>query len=230
MNLLELIRNSLLPKDFKELNVRELALVVRYNTLLQKGMSEEELEETLQNESNIAKELRKNSLTNVSTVPGAAADFVPESVTLASLIDLSSDKGVGFLSIFSPYGQTLASKKTTIPLIGTEEMAIVKDEVTPVAKFREAKEALQSANSARVSIEAKKLYTNIVVSDELATFSIIQLEALFIARLRRSITKSIANAILNSDDSKVGNVNSKETADASTLPEFTTSSSYRFGK
>ncbi|MDR0651254.1 MAG: phage major capsid protein [Candidatus Peribacteria bacterium] len=89
---------------------------------------------------------------------------------------------------------------------------------------------MQSANSAKVTITAQKLYTNIVVSDELSTFSIIELEALFIARLRRSITKSIANAILNSDDTKAGNVNCKETDDASTRPDYHTSTNFTYGK
>ncbi|MDR0607543.1 MAG: phage major capsid protein [Candidatus Peribacteria bacterium] len=229
MNLLELIRNTLLPKDFKELSIKELALVVRHNNLVASKLSEGEILEKLEAEETIAKTLRKNSVTNTSETAGAASDFVPESVTVARLIDLSSDEGVQFLSLFSIYAQTLAGKTTTVPIIGTEEMAIVKTEATPTKSFREAKEGLQSANSAKVTITAQKLYTNIVVSDELSTFTIIELEALFIARLRRSITKAIGNAIINSDDTHNGNVNNKD-VDVSTLTEYTTSTKYTYGK
>jgi len=186
--------------------MRQLALVTRYNNLVKQELSDEEIEQKLNNELEEAKTLRKNSVTNVTSKAGAAAEFVPESVTVASLIDLSDDAELNFLKMFNPFAQALASQVTKIPIIGTEGEAIVKTESTPTSKFREAKEGLQDANSASVEIKANTIYSNIVLSADLLAYSIIELEALFLARLKRAILKTVAIAIVNSDDTKNGNV------------------------
>lgn len=229
MNILEMIRTNLLNKNFRDLNMRELALVTRYNSLTEQGLNDEEVSETLTNEMEEAKTLRKNSVTNVTNKAGAAAEFIPESVTVASLIDLSDDSELSFLKMFNPFAQRLQNKVTKIPIIGMEGEAIVKTEATSTSKFREAKEGLQDANSASVTITAHNIYTNIVLSDDLTAYSIIELEALFLARLNRAILKSVAIAIVNSDDTKTGNVNHKED-DASTLSDYSTNVRYNFGK
>lgn len=229
MNILEMIRTNLLNKNFRDLNMRELALVTRYNNLVKQDLSDEEIEQKLNNELEEAKTLRKNSVTNVTSKAGAAAEFVPESVTVASLIDLSDDAELSFLKMFNPFAQRLPNKVTKIPIIGMEGEAIVKTEATPTTKFREAKEGLQDANSASVTITAHNIYTNIVLSDDLMAYSIIELEALFLSRLKRAIIKTVAIAIVNSDDTKSGNVNLKET-DVSTLDDYSTNVRYNFGK
>ena len=120
MNILETIRTNLLNKNFKDLDMRQLALVTRYNNLVKQELSDEEIEQKLNNELEEAKALRKNSVTNVTSKAGAAAEFVPESVTVASLIDLSDDAELNFLKMFNPFAQALASQVTKIPIIGTE--------------------------------------------------------------------------------------------------------------
>ena len=120
MNILEMIRTNLLNKNFKDLDMRQLALVTRYNNLVKQELSDEEIEQKLNNELEEAKTLRKNSVTNVTSKAGAAAEFVPESVTVASLIDLSDDAELNFLKMFNPFAQALASQVTKIPIIGTE--------------------------------------------------------------------------------------------------------------
>ena len=229
MNILEMIRTNLLNKNFKDLDMRQLALVTRYNNLVKQELSDEEIEQKLNNELEEAKTLRKNSVTNVTSKAGAAAEFVPESVTIASLIDLSDDAELNFLKMFNPFAQALASQVTKIPIIGTEGEAIVKTESTPTSKFREAKEGLQDANSASVEIKANTIYSNIVLSADLLAYSIIELEALFLARLKRAILKTVAIAIVNSDDTKNGNVNLKED-DVSALSDYATNARYNFGK
>ena len=50
MNILEMIRTNLLNKNFKDLDMRQLALVTRYNNLVKQELSDSEIEEKLNNE------------------------------------------------------------------------------------------------------------------------------------------------------------------------------------
>ena len=44
-----MIRTNLLNKNFRDLNMRELALVTRYNNLVKQELSDEEIEQKLNN-------------------------------------------------------------------------------------------------------------------------------------------------------------------------------------
>lgn len=204
--------NSLIKKNFRELTTNELSLLVRHNTLSKKFDNEDEVMETLENEFTEAKTLRKNSITNTSGDAGSAGDLVPESVTVGSIIDLNtSAESFAFMSKLMGR-QQLRSKKDTVPVIGRPSKGKIISESLSTAKFREAKEWLQSANTSKIDIESKKVYNNILLTDELDRFSIIELEALFIGRLKDWILLSIADAIINADsDDTTTNINYKGT-------------------
>jgi hypothetical protein len=106
----------------------------------------------------------------------------------------------------------------------------VKTEKTSATDFREAKEGLQSANSDKVAIVAKMLYNNCEITDELSTFSIIELEALMLGRVIEGILLAQADVIINADDT-VGATNNVNThLDIAGLADYTTNAKYNYGK
>lgn len=224
-NLIEAIK----AKNLKDLSVRELSILTRY-TNLSKTMEEEAVLEKLENELNLAKDLRKNSIANTTTDAGAAAELVPENVMISNLIDLgNASEDYGFLTALVGK-HTLVAKKTTVPVVGRAKKARVMDEMTSTSKFREAKEGLQSAGTSKVEIEAKKLYNNELLTDELSTFSIIELDALFLGKLQDGILLAAADGIINGDSSDTTtNVNNKGEAPSTTYGAgWDTFSEYKF--
>lgn len=209
--------NSILTKNFKDLTTRELSLIVRHKTLSAQIKDDNDaVMEKLESEYNTAKELRKNApstgVNNTSGQAGGAGEFVPENVTVSTLIDLSTaSESYAFLALLLGK-QTLSAKKITVPIIGRPGKAQVLPEAATDAQFRAVKDGVQSANTGSVEIEAKKLYNNIQISDELSTFSIIELDSLFLGRLKDGVLLAAADAIINSDHSDtIININYKGT-------------------
>jgi hypothetical protein len=235
--------NGLLNKKRKDLTIREAALVVRYNELLKKvadnKMDESQIEETLQNELEQAKKFRKNSLSNVTTEPGAAAEFVPESVTVGELINISDQKAeYSFLQAFEGTHRELESERTNVPIKGRAKKGIVKGEQTKTDEFKKAKETLAALNSDKISLDAQQLYNNGQISNQLATFSVIEIEALLLGDVKEGITLEIADAIINADNTlgngttASGNINFKELkkAEIEALPGYATDNRIVFKK
>lgn len=201
--------NAIKAKNFRELSVRELSLLTRYN-VLSKTMDEELVLEQLENELNVAKDLRRNSLANTTTDTGAAKELVPENIMASDLIDIGdSSEDYGFLMSLI-WKHTLDAKSTTVPVVWRPKKARVLKELANSAKFREAKEGLQSANTSKVTINTVKLYNNELLTDELSRYSIVELDALYLGKLKSGLLLAIADGILNWDSSDtITNVNNK---------------------
>jgi hypothetical protein len=85
------------------------------------------------------------------------------------------------------------------------------------ASFRVAKEGIQNANSDKCEIVTSKLYNNVQFTEELSRYSVIQLEALFLGKLKAGLLLDMANAIINGDTANTtSNINNKGTAPSTT--------------
>ena len=62
-------------------------------------------------------------------------------------------------------------------------------------------------NSDKVALDEKMVYANGAISNQLATFSIVEVEALLIGDVREGVTLAIADAMINADDSTTDNIN-----------------------
>lgn len=217
--------NKLLKKNANELSIREASILIRYNTL-SNTLSQDEVMEALQ----VELEYAKNSVANTTTTSGGASQFVPESVMVTDLIDLSDETDdYSFLSSFNAV-QTLASKVTTVPILGRTGKAIVLPEAGNTVKFREAKDTLQSVNSDKITIEAKKLYNNAQITDELSNFSIIELDALLLGRVRTGILMSMADVVINADNTTGAGNNVNVHTDITVAADYETNPRYNYGK
>jgi CRISPR/Cas system CMR subunit Cmr4 (Cas7 group RAMP superfamily) len=88
MNFAQLFQN-IQKKDPSKLSVSEMALMVRFNTLKERLEDEESVMSALENEFNIAEQVRTNASASATTTgTGSAKEFVPENVLMTSLIDL----------------------------------------------------------------------------------------------------------------------------------------------
>ena len=209
--------NSIKSKSAHELTTRELSLLVRENAL--KNMLKNEAGEVdndvvmnqLENEYKKAVEL--NSVANVTKTAGAGKELVPESVMVSSLIDLGKiDSNYAFLSALTG-SHTLTAQNQTVPILGRPGKARVLSEMLDSDQIRKAKEGIQKANSDKIKIEAKKIYNSLIMSVELQKFTIVELDAILVSRIRAGMLLSMADAIINGDaETGTGNVNYKGAA------------------
>lgn len=209
--------NSIKSKSAHELTTRELSLLVRENAL--KNMLKNEAGEIdndavmnqLENEYKKAVEL--NSVANVTKTAGAGKELVPESVMVSSLIDLGKiDSNYAFLSALTG-SHTLTAQNQTVPILGRPGKARVLSEMLDSDQIRKAKEGIQKANSDKINIEAKKIYNSLIMSVELQKFTIVELDAILVSRIRAGMLLSMADAIINGDtETGTGNVNYKGAA------------------
>lgn len=205
--------NSLKSKNYSDLTTREFALLVRENHLSKQLTTEDGSVDTeavmtqLHNEFNKAIEL--NSVANVTTTAGGAKELVPDTVVSSSLIDLGKiDHNVAFLSALAGR-HTLKAKSETVPVVGRPGKAVILPEIGSSDTIRKAKEGIQSLNSSKIKIEAKKLYNSVILSLELERYSVVELEAILVSRIKAGMLLSMADAIINGDTETTNNINHK---------------------
>lgn len=217
MNFAQLFQN-IQKKDPSKLSVSEMALMVRFNTLKERLEDEESVMSALENEFNIAEQVRTNASASATTTgTGSAKEFVPENVLMTSLIDLG-DKTEDYSFLWSLVAKhTLNNTKQTVPVVGRPRRGRVLAEQSSSASFRVAKEGIQNANSDKCEIVTSKLYNNVQFTEELSRYSVIQLEALFLGKLKAGLLLDMANAIINGDTANTtSNINNKGTAPSTT--------------
>ena len=209
--------NTLKTKEKKDLTTRELSLLVRENALNKMLRTEsgevdsEAVMNQLENEYNKAVEL--NSVANITTKEGGAKELVPEVVLSSDLIDLGNiSPNIAFLSALLGR-HTLTAKTETVPVIGRPGQAVVLPEMKGTDAVRKAKEGIQNLNSGAIKIESKKLYNSVILSTELQKYSVVELDALLVGRIKAGMLLSMADAIINGDtETGNGNVNYKGAA------------------
>lgn len=203
--------NSLKSKNHSDLTTREFALLAREAHLSKQLRTEDGSVDTnavlTQLESEFNKAIELNSIANVTSEAGKAKELVPDTVVSSSLIDLGKvDHNVAFLGALLGK-HTLKAKTETVPVIGRPGKAVVLSEMASTDKIRQAKEGIQSANSNQIKIEAKKLYNSVILSVELERYSVVELEAILVSRIKSGMLLSMADAIINGDISSTNNVN-----------------------
>lgn len=206
--------NSLKSKNAHELTTRELSLLIRENALkkmLKNEAGEVDTEAVMnQLEAEYNKAVELNSVANVTTTAGGAKELVPENVTLNSLIDLGKiSPSYAFLSALVGK-HTLTAQTQTVPILGRPGKARVLSEMLSSDQIRKAKSGIQKANSDKIKIEAKKLYNSVIMSVELQKYSVVELDAILVSRIRQGMLLAMADAIINGDmETGTGNVNYK---------------------
>lgn len=206
--------NSIKSKKAHELTTRELSLLVRENALNKMFKNEagevdtEAVMNQLETEYNKAVEL--NSVANVTTQAGGAKELVPENVMLSSLIDLGNiSSNYAFLSALTGK-HTLTAQTQTVPILGRPGKARVLSEMLNSDQIRKAKDGIQKANSDKIKIEAKKIYNSVIMSVELQKYSVVELDAILVSKIKVGMLLSMADSIINGDtETGTGNVNYK---------------------
>ena len=104
----------------------------------------------------------------------------------------------------------MTAKSEEVPVIGRPGQAVVLPEMKGTDAVRKAKEGIQNLNSGRIKIESKKLYNSVILSTELQKYSVVELDALLVGRIKAGMLLSMADAIINGDtETGTGNVNHK---------------------
>ena len=206
--------NSLKAKEKRDLTTRELSLLVRENALnkmLRTAEGEVDTEAVMnQLEAEFNKAVELNSVANITTKEGGAKELVPEVVLSSDLIDLGNiSPNIAFLAALLGR-HTLTAKSEEVPVIGRPGQAVVLPEMKGTDAVRKAKEGIQNLNSGRIKIESKKLYNSVILSTELQKYSVVELDALLVGRIKAGMLLSMADAIINGDtETGTGNVNHK---------------------
>lgn len=224
--------NSIKTKSAHELTTRELSLLVRENALkntLKNDAGEVDTDAVMnQLENEYKKAVELNSVANVTKTAGAGKELVPESVMVSSLIDLGKiDSNYTFLSALTG-SHTLTAQTQTVPILGRPGKARVLSEMLDSDQIRKAKEGIQKANSDKIKIEAKKIYNSLIMSVELQKFTVVELDAILVSRIRAGMLLTMADSIINGDtETGTGNVNYKGAA-VTTIAGYETDSRFVF--
>lgn len=224
--------NSIKTKSAHELTTRELSLLVRENALkntLKNDAGEVDTDAVMnQLENEYKKAVELNSVANVTKTAGAGKELVPESVMVSSLIDLGKiDSNYAFLSALTG-SHTLTAQTQTVPILGRPGKARVLSEMLDSDQIRKAKEGIQKANSDKIKIEAKKIYNSLIMSVELQKFTVVELDAILVSRIRAGMLLTMADSIINGDtETGTENVNYKGAA-VTTIAGYETDSRFVF--
>lgn len=175
-------------------------------------------EEKLNNDlKKIMKEKSDNAPTD-STTSGAAAEVVPAEVKTDKIVEnYAGSKRYAFLAALSA-GQVPLESKTTKYTLEAEGDNFQMATEWATGSGNTLSEPEQEYNVAQVSIEAKRQYKSVGITDELLTFGVYNTLNRVEQRNQTFVLRSVAEAVLNADSNTAatGNINSDDQLAATT--------------